>query len=141
MPRVRSCGMNGFVEGGRYRDPSGGSAWFPAYCRYDRMTDIIEPPPTKLWVFVDEHPDSINDAFMLTWVDNREMWCDLPASYHNGACGFSFADGHAEVHKWLEASTRVKVMKVDRTMNFPTRKQYRDLNWMIEHSTAKRPGR
>ncbi|HZQ47506.1 MAG TPA: H-X9-DG-CTERM domain-containing protein, partial [Verrucomicrobiae bacterium] len=26
---------------------------------------------------------------------------DIPASYHNGACGFAFADGHAEIHKWV----------------------------------------
>ncbi len=31
---------------------------------------------------------------------------DLPASYHNGACGISFADGHAEVHKWLGGAVK-----------------------------------
>jgi prepilin-type processing-associated H-X9-DG protein len=31
---------------------------------------------------------------------------DIPASYHGGAAGFSFADGHAELHKWLSASLR-----------------------------------
>jgi prepilin-type processing-associated H-X9-DG protein len=37
------------------------------------------------------------------------MWGDGVASYHNGACGFSFADGHAEVHKWLSGTSKVKV--------------------------------
>ena len=36
---------------------------------------------------------------------NVNNWQDRPASYHNGAAGFSFADGHAEVHKWLSNSS------------------------------------
>ena len=44
---------------------------------------------------LDEHPDSINDAFFIT-DPNANNWQDRPASYHNGAAGFSFADGHAE---------------------------------------------
>ena len=51
------------------------------------------------WLTVDEHPDSINDGFFIVGV-NAGQWGDLPASYHNQACGFSFADGHAEIHKW-----------------------------------------
>ena len=45
-----------------------------------------------------------NDAFFVT-DPNVNTWQDIPASYHNGACGFSFADGHAEVHKWLSAAS------------------------------------
>src|SRR5215204_1933233 len=111
MPRVRSMSMNGFIEGGQYRDASGGSTWYHDYFRYDKMTDIVNPPPSRLFVFVDEHPDSINDGWMITDVTNPNTWVDLPASYHNGACGFSFADGHGEIKKWLEASTRVRVTK------------------------------
>jgi prepilin-type processing-associated H-X9-DG protein len=33
------------------------------------------------------------------------VFTELPASYHNNACGLSFADGHAEVHKWLNPAT------------------------------------
>jgi len=140
MARVRSCSMNSFIEGGFYRQTGPGSIWFPDYYRYDKMSDIIEPPPTKLWVFVDEHPDSINDGWMATLVNDRSTWCDLPASYHNGGCGFCFADGHAEIHKWRETSTRVKIEKRSRNFDYYTRGQYRDVDWMIEHSTAKRPG-
>src|SRR2546426_1044648 len=102
MLRVRSNSMNGFVEGGLYHDPSGGSSWYQAYRRYEKMSDIVDPSPSKLWVFVDEHPDSINDGWMITNVTDPNNWTDLPASYHNGACGFCFADSHAEIHKWME---------------------------------------
>jgi prepilin-type processing-associated H-X9-DG protein len=66
------------------------------------------PEPAKTWLTLDEHPDSINDAFFVTdpAVNN---WQDIPASYHNGAAGFSFADGHAEVKKWLSATSKYPV--------------------------------
>ena len=62
------------------------------------------PGASSLWVFVDEHPNSINDAGLaveVAKVGPFGYYIDYPASYHNGACGFSFADGHAEIHKWL----------------------------------------
>ena len=135
--RVRSCSMNGFIEGGAYKDASGGSTWYPDYYRYDKLADIIRPAPSELWVFVDEHPDSINDGWQITDVTSKDHWVDLAASYHDGACGFVFADQHAEVHKWKEASTRVKVTFYQNN-NFPTSGQLRDITWMIEHSSARR---
>ena len=136
MPRARSVSMNGFIEGGQYKDPSGGATWYHAYYRYDKMSDIVNPPPTKLWVFVDEHPDSINDGWMITDVTNPNTWVDLPASYHNRACGFSFADGHAEIKKWVENSTIVPVKKIQ--FNGFSAPNSRDTKWIIERSTAKR---
>src|ERR1051326_3059917 len=118
MARVRSVGMNGFIEGGAYvgseAHASDGSHWYAGWWSYQKMTDIKDPPPVKLWVFVDEHPDSINDGWTITDVENPNNWVDLPASYHCGAAGFGFADGHAEIKKWQEASTLVPVTPVSR---------------------------
>jgi prepilin-type N-terminal cleavage/methylation domain-containing protein/prepilin-type processing-associated H-X9-DG protein len=144
MARVRSVGMNGFIEGGAYVPPlttpadhdAYGSHWYPNYWSYQKMTDIQNPPPTKLWVFVDEHPDSINDGWTITNPTDPGTFVDLPASYHNGACGFGFADGHAEVHKWLEPQTRVPVKMVSQN-NFFAGINSRDTKWIIERSTAK----
>ena len=62
------------------------------------------------WFTLDEHPDSINDAFFINGESrNGDRWTDVPASYHNGACGFSFADGHAEIKKWLSYTSIYKV--------------------------------
>ena len=65
-----------------------------------RASDIITPGPTGSWVYMDEHPDSINDAgaFAPNTATNIP---DAPSTYHNGAAGFSFADGHSEIHKWI----------------------------------------
>jgi prepilin-type N-terminal cleavage/methylation domain-containing protein/prepilin-type processing-associated H-X9-DG protein len=134
--RVRSNAMNGFIEGGFYKDSSGGSTWYPQYRRYDKTTDITDPAPSNLWVFVDEHPDSINDGWMITDVTNPNRWVDLPASYHNGACGFCFADGHSEIKKWIEPSTKVRV-KMQQYNGFDA-KGSRDIKWMIDRSSALR---
>jgi prepilin-type processing-associated H-X9-DG protein len=89
---------------------------------------------------VDEHADSINDAWMMPIINDGQSFGDLPASYHNGACGFGLADGHAEIHRWLEAATKVPVLK---TGYINARWQElnpnsRDVHWTLEHSTARR---
>ena len=134
--RVRSVSMNGFIEGGAYRDRSGGSTWYNTYRRYDKVSDVVRPNPSELWVMVDEHPDSINDGWMITNVTDPNTWVDLPASYHGGACGFNFADGHSESKAWKEGSTKVPVTRVGRN-NFPANGS-RDLAWMIQRSSALR---
>jgi prepilin-type N-terminal cleavage/methylation domain-containing protein/prepilin-type processing-associated H-X9-DG protein len=107
--RLRSNSMNGLL-GISGRDPwywtnnaAGRSAFFPQYRQFLKQAQI--PQPAQTWVTLDEHPDSINDGFFIVDGPNGDSvnapgWGDTPASYHNGACGFSFADGHAEIHKW-----------------------------------------
>ena len=58
-----------------------------------------------LWVLIDENDIGINDgAFGVTMVSDR--WVDFPGIYHNFACGFAFADGHSEIHKWKDGRTK-----------------------------------
>ncbi len=71
---------------------------------YGKSSQMNLPGPANLWVFVDEHPDTINDATLAVECSNTGTsgsLIDVPASFHNGAAAFSFADGHAELHKWL----------------------------------------
>jgi prepilin-type N-terminal cleavage/methylation domain-containing protein/prepilin-type processing-associated H-X9-DG protein len=71
---------------------------------YGTTASMIVPGTSMLFVFLDEHPDSINDAGFAVQMTSTGPFAkiiDFPASYHNGAGGFSFADGHAEIHKWL----------------------------------------
>jgi prepilin-type processing-associated H-X9-DG protein len=132
--------MNGFLEGGLYRDPSGGSSWYPDYFRYDRQSDIVQPTPTDLWVFNDEHPDSINDGWEITDVTSTAHYVDKPANYHGGSAGYAFADGHSAVHKWREGSSFVPVI-YSQYNDFPTKGQLRDVKWVIGHSSALRSGK
>jgi prepilin-type N-terminal cleavage/methylation domain-containing protein/prepilin-type processing-associated H-X9-DG protein len=103
LPRVRSNSMSQVFDYG---------SWLPAgpWRVYAKATQIVLP--TKTWVLVDEHPDSINDAACAVQMakpgDTTARIIDFPASYHGGACGFSFADGHAEIHKWRGARIQPK---------------------------------
>ncbi len=135
LPRVRSVSMNAYIEGGAYGSRSSSSAADPNYFCYNKMSDIVYPPPAMLWVFNDEHPDSINDGWEVNSTDPNGSWTDLPASNHGGTCGFSFADGHSEIKKWQEKSTIVKVTKVQYN-GFPASNS-RDKRWVMERSTAR----
>ncbi len=68
------------------------------YKHVETFSAILYPGPAQTWVFLDEHPDSINDAGF--FAPHKWNWVDVPATYHNGACGVAFADGHSEIHKW-----------------------------------------
>jgi len=102
--RARSISMNAAM----------GPGWkYYGWChQVVKISSLVQPVPALTWVLVDEHPDSINDAML--YVDpsmpvaNAE-WFDWPASYHAAACGFSFADGHSEIHKWLDHRTLAPV--------------------------------
>ena len=136
FPRVRSVSMNAFIEGGAYspRDPGAGSTWFPTYYKYDKMTDIIKPPPSKLWVFADEQADSINDGWMINDPSSPNSgWTDLAAGYHNRSGAFTFADSHAEIKRWQDAGT---VVPVKRTSYNGFGTAPRDRAWINERSTA-----
>ncbi len=81
-----------------------GSSKQSAWRTYGTTSSMIDPSPSLLWVFVDEHPNSINDAGFAVQMATTGLVAqivDYPGSFHNGSCGFSFADGHAEIHKWL----------------------------------------
>ena len=95
------------------------------------------PKPSDLWVFVDEHPDSINDGWLIISWPMATVWSDVPASYHNGACGFGFADGHGEIHKWREASTCLPVTKV--TYGGTALAGRVDFPWALQHTSARTP--
>jgi prepilin-type N-terminal cleavage/methylation domain-containing protein/prepilin-type processing-associated H-X9-DG protein len=104
--RNRSLSMNSIF--GRFSigndDTVRGRNWgFPQYMQYLKQFQVRRP--AKTWLVIDEHPDSINDGY---FINNPALdhWQDIPACYHNGACGFSFADGHSEIKKWLSRTSK-----------------------------------
>ena len=150
MPRVRSVGMNGFIEGGAYKGEHGGadSHWYAGWWSYQKMSDIKNPPPSKLWVFVDEHPDSINDAAcavkMAEPTDTTAKIIDYPASFHNGASGLSYADGHSEIHRWRGSAIKPAVTGVTGATgqrlpwNVDAGDSVNDIIWWSEVTTVKK---
>jgi prepilin-type N-terminal cleavage/methylation domain-containing protein/prepilin-type processing-associated H-X9-DG protein len=77
------------------------------------MSDLVNPGPSKSWQFIDEHPDSIDDGILYTSpgeTSGNGTFTELPAAYHGNACGISFCDGHAEIHKWTNPQTLLPVI-------------------------------
>jgi prepilin-type N-terminal cleavage/methylation domain-containing protein/prepilin-type processing-associated H-X9-DG protein len=101
--RVRSLSMNNFVgapsrsntsDANALSNPQGSSK-YPPY-----RTIASMPSASSTFVVLDEREDSINDGTFFTAVDRPGFLPDIPASYHGGSGGLSFADGHSEIHKW-----------------------------------------
>ncbi len=96
---------NGWHTDSRGRYSAGGPNNLGIYRGATKAADLLIPGPARTWVYVDEHPDSINDAGCFP-PNNASNIPDAPATYHNGAAGFAFADGHSEIHNWLDARTK-----------------------------------
>ncbi len=134
-PTVRSmsmnCWMNPVVNGSwnQFRGYSGANA----LREYRKQSDIIKPGPAMCWVTVDENPGSINDGWFVCDPNQPTLWVDCPASYHNNACGFGFADGHAEIKKWHDAN--LLKAKSTNTPRDPNHKE--DLQWLDDRTTSK----
>jgi hypothetical protein len=131
--RVRSVSMNFYMGDGAW---PGAKDWFPEErMNYKRTGDFNKLPPSKAWVFLDEHPDSINDGAMFTEM-GAPRWVDMPASYHNGACGLAFAEGHSEIKRWVVGRTKVPIRFVDWVQTgFDASDDPRDIRWLQERTT------
>ena len=140
VPRLRNNSMNAFIGGGYGPgSPAPSPNDFTAsYHYYNKTTDIKSPTPVDLWVFTDEHPDSINDGWLIVNPTTIIKWgSDLPGSYHNKANSLTFADGHSELHKWLESTTSQPVTYTNPHTGFSgTFPTDNDIQWMISHSTS-----
>ena len=135
-PRCRSVAMNAFIQGVASGTGGYSAAYGAPWLGYVKFSDVTAPKPTDLWLMVDEHPDSINDGWMVTDVTSPKNWRDLPGSLHAGACGFNFVDAHSEIKRWRVNSTKKPVVRYDFTGLYVT--DNRDVLWMIEHSSAAR---
>ena len=136
-PRVRSISMNAWFNS---TDVAGFGS---GYRIYRKMSDLIDPGPTRTWVFLDEREDSMNDGEMVVgmdgYPDKPQQWkiVDYPASYHGGSGGLSFADGHSEIKKWTDARTMPPLRKgVLLNLNAPSPNNP-DVFWMMDRSTRK----
>jgi prepilin-type N-terminal cleavage/methylation domain-containing protein len=114
-PRVRTMSMNFFLGG--FGGGSSGANYIDPYVIYLKMSEIVggkpTPGPVKTFVFLDQREDSINWGNFLTRMEGFSPYepakhyfeQDLPGAYHKQAAGFSFADGHSEIKKWMDSRT------------------------------------
>jgi prepilin-type N-terminal cleavage/methylation domain-containing protein/prepilin-type processing-associated H-X9-DG protein len=106
------------------------SPWFT----YGKMSDIHAPSPSSLWVLVDEDASGLNDAAFAFSMETT-VWYDAPGTYHNGGCGFAFADGHSELHQWVSRGE-----KGNGGEDVVDAGDYQDWLWMRERTSADSTG-
>ncbi len=141
VPRVRTLSMSQSIS----RDGEGhledGDSPQNFWRHYKKTADLTLPSPAMLWVLADESPDSVNDGAMAVAMARNlpaaDKWQDGPSTLHGGGAGFTFADGHAEIHKWKDS--RTLALKVTYTTTFPfgiTQPNNNDIQWVKDRTTA-----
>lgn len=155
---VRSVSMNGGVgtycydyyengsgHGGAMTYPSNGP-WLTGshganrhdnqWATFGKTSDFHTIGPEQIFMTDDESPLSINDGCLGTSAQEAE-WVDWPATSHNNACGFSFCDGHAEMHKWVGGllSSLTTHVASGGTLSVTTSGDYKDWLWVAQHAS------
>jgi prepilin-type N-terminal cleavage/methylation domain-containing protein/prepilin-type processing-associated H-X9-DG protein len=143
-PHVRTVSMNNWV--GNY-DPRTGAVteYSPGFRVFKKVSDMSQPAPCGIFLLLDEREDSINDGSYLMLMDgfnpsrpaNRTL-VDFPSSYHNGAGGLNFCDGHAEIHRWLDPRTKPTLKQDWHLSQIPARASPNnpDVLWIQQRTTA-----
>ena len=140
ISRVRSMGMSQAMGG-----PGG---WLPGnydesqrkWMVYYKTADFGKAGTANLYVLLDEHPDGINaGGFANMMIENlgSARIIDYPASYHLGAAGLSFADGHAEIHRWKDGRTKEPVRLRPMALGVASANNL-DMKWLADRTTVYR---
>jgi len=141
VARIRSMSMNSWMGMNE-----GVHTWFgdSSFRAYLKTSDLVDPGPAMTWMLIDEHPDSLNDGFFCIDMNGypnpaSTSLPDVPASYHNGAGGLAFADGHSEIKRWRDGRTKppVKRMDLGSTGYRAGQPNNPDILWLWERTTRK----
>lgn len=126
--RVRTVALNCFM---------GSPVTSPAARTYIRLADVTQPTPSQAITFVEERVETINDgSFALQWDFDPSLprqWVlrDKPGVLHRNGATLTFADGHAEEHRWKDNRT-IAPPRNDALMSGNA-----DVLWMQNHSTRR----
>ncbi len=136
FPRVRSLSMSQAMNS---RDDWLSHVTKKKYNVFRKSSDIQVMGHSKAFVFIDEHPDSINYGDVAVAMNDGAppagiFIIDYPASTHNGSGGLSFADGHAEIHKWVDPRTKLPWKNQSMTLVVPSPGN-QDMVWLSERTS------
>jgi prepilin-type N-terminal cleavage/methylation domain-containing protein len=155
--RIRSYSMNALVGDAGAFSTNGNNSNDPNYRQLFKLTQILRP--TEIFVFLDEHPNSIDDGYFV----NKESyavtanaynnggggvtyatWTDLPATYHNRSTSFSFSDGHASLHHWTGNAIVAPNVANSTTVPLPISSSdsggpnnLSDFQWVMDHMSTE----
>jgi prepilin-type N-terminal cleavage/methylation domain-containing protein/prepilin-type processing-associated H-X9-DG protein len=121
---IRSCAMNDYMGTNprfyKFNTQIDGS--YKAFYKFSDFNATLGS--TEAFMFLDENPKSINDGYFNLFPNSLD---DRPAVNHGNSSAFSFADGHAELHKWVDTYLRPTGGSTTST----------DHQWLLRHTTVK----
>ncbi len=149
-PRIRTMAINAYLGG--FGGKPIGTGNMSAYTLYLKYSQLARPGADRIFVFVDEREDWLNYGNFLTDMSGyfpsspgAYAFLDIPASYHGNAGGFSFADGHSEIHRWRDGRTMFPIQVVQdgepRPFDGSTPRpspNNKDIPWLHDHTTRPR---
>ena len=152
-PRVRSYSMNGQMGSSVVQNYAGQAVVVNQYGPgqnwkiYNKSTDIRGPSPSDAWVFIEEHPDSINDGLFRVnmqgvaadYTGGTYVWSDYPANNHGAIGVLAFADGHAGTRKWIDSALYPNPVKHVKNTNLSATAPYTDLIWLRSGTSVPAP--
>jgi prepilin-type N-terminal cleavage/methylation domain-containing protein len=136
--RIRSISMNSAMLGGLRGNLTPLIGYNAGWRVFYKMTDLTLLQPVNAWVFADEHMCTLNDGYLQMGLNNP-IFPDVPANYHGGINCFSFAEGHAEAHKWRGGLANILYQKnfLSQNINPPKGAQDPDWLWLKLHTSFK----
>ena len=144
-PALRTYSMNCYVQ--PMDAPGYNTAlWVPAsggaitgWAYYTKQSNMRNPGPAQTWVFIEESPYSIDDAFFAIDPRNTTEWYNSPAVLHGHSSVLSYGDGHSALRRWTDGSmiSEMPATPSGTTDNWPASPTSGDLAWFISVSTAK----
>ena len=143
QPRVRSMSMNCWMNPTKSWNDIKGYSGSQTMKVFKKLGDVSPSPgATGAWVFIDENPYSIDDGYFVCDL-NGTAWVNVPASFHNGAGGLAFADGHSEIKKWGDGKVQSFVLSSysasygSPAISLSGSDSQSDLNWLKQRSTVQ----
>jgi prepilin-type N-terminal cleavage/methylation domain-containing protein len=99
---------------------------------YGKLSQMVAPVPSKLWVITEESPLSVNDGVMAMSAGRTE-WVDYPSTLHGFGGVLAFGDGHSELHQWIDPSTRLNGFPSAGILSTETN----DWSWLAVRTSAR----
>ena len=134
--RTRTYSINAMAGDAGEASRGGTNVNNPEYMQFFLLSAI--PEPANTFIFIEEHPDSINDGYFLNNPDDLE-WLSLPASFHHNAATISFADGHTELHRWQDDAARARPAPDGAGLPRSVVSDHQaDFEWLAERTSVER---
>jgi len=144
-PRIRSISINCYLGGFTGEIGWSSAAGYQVFLTMNQIITASGLGPSRCWLFLDMREDVINWGNYLVdmsgYPNNPAAYKfdqDLPGFYHNGACGFSFCDGHSEIRRWLDPRTTPPLREGIHLIQTIPSPNNQDIAWMQDRTTRRK---